>query len=163
MSGPRRSGGARGFTLVELMVYLALVTAGVMTLGAIEVGAHRALALQEALIAIDLESATLLGALRLDVENGRRVAIDEDALVVERSDGKTVRYQAGARIESGGGAAERRTTYPSNSALAVSIEAGLDGVPLVRVAATFSRGGAAGTITRVHRRTVAPRREVSGA
>ncbi len=157
------SSSRRGFTLVELMVYLALVTAGVMTLGAIEVGAHRALALQEALIAIDLQSATLLGALRLDVENARRVAVDEDALVVERSDGKTVRYQAGSRVESGGDAPERRTTYPTNSGLGVSIEAGLDGVPLVRVEATFRRDGAAGTITRVHRRTAAPRREVSGA
>lgn len=152
----------RGVTLVELMVYLALVTAGVMTLGAIEVGAHRALALQEALIAIDLESATLLGALRLDVESARRVALDRDALVVERLDGKTVRYQAGVRVESGADG-ERRTAYPSNSALGVTIEAGLDGPPLVRVEATFRRGGAAGTITRVHRRTAAPRREVGGA
>ncbi len=106
----------RGFTLVELMVYLALVTAGVLTLLSIEMGAHRALALQEALIAIDLESATLLGALRVDVEASRRLAVDEDALVVERFDGRTVRYEAGARIESGGGAPERRTVYATNSA-----------------------------------------------
>lgn len=158
-----RRSDRRGFTLVELMVYLALVTAGVMTLGAIEVGAHRALALQEALIAIDLESATLLGALRLDVENARRVALDQDALVVERLDGRTVRYQAGSRVESGVGGAERRTDYPTNSALRVSIEAGLDGVPLVRVEGTFRRAGAAGAITRVHRRSAAPRREVGGA
>ncbi len=153
----------RGFTLVELMVYLALVTAGVLTLLSIEMGAHRALALQEALIAIDLESATLLGALRVDVEASRRLAVDEDALVVERFDGRTVRYEAGARIESGGGAPERRTVYATNSALAVTLEAGLDGAPILRVEATFRREGAAGEVSRVLRRTAAPRREVSGA
>lgn len=160
MSRSRRGGG---FTLVELMVYLALVTAGVLTLGAIEVGAHRALALQEALIAIDLESAALLGALRVDVESARRVSVEADVLVVERLDGKTVRYAAGSRVESGGGAPARTTEYVTNSALAVTLEGGLDGLPLVRVEATFRRGGTAGTISRVLRRTAAPRREVGGA
>ena len=54
----------RGFTLIELVVYLGLVATALLVFGGIEVSAHRNLAVQSALIDMENQSASYLGALR---------------------------------------------------------------------------------------------------
>lgn len=159
----RRARGRRGFTLIELLVYLSLVTAGLVVLGSIEVGAQRALELQEALIDVELTSDELLGALRLDVEASRRLELDRSALVVHRADGRTIRYEAGARTETSAGGAPHRRAFAANVKLEVTLDAGPGQVPVVTVKGTFVRTGRFGEVKRVLHRSAAPRREVGDA
>lgn len=150
----------RGTTFVELLVYIGLLTSGMLVLGGLELAAQRALTMQQALIDIDLESIGLLGALRRDVEAARRLELDPAALVVERHDGATVRYERGARVESRPGAEPRREPFPTNSDLRVSLESALGGKPLVVVEATFRRETRDGAVSRSYRRVASPRGEV---
>lgn len=160
MSARARARARRGTTLVELLVYIGLLTSGLLVLGGLELGAQRALSLQQGLIDVELESIAMLGALRRDVEAARRLELDPKALVVERHDGRTIRYEAGARLESTAGAPPRRDPFPTNSDLRVSLEAALTGKPLVVVEATFTSKGPHGAVTRSFRRVAAPRGEV---
>jgi type II secretory pathway pseudopilin PulG len=153
----------RGFTMIELLVYLALATAGLLVLGSIEIGAQRALELQEALIDVELAADELLGALRLDVESSRRLELDRSALVVHRADGKVIRYEAGSRTETPQGGKPQRRAFAANVKLEVTLDAGPGQVPVVTVTGTFVRGGRFGEVRRVLRRSAAPRREVGDA
>lgn len=151
-----------GTTLVELLVYVGLLTSGLLVLGGLELGAQRALGLQQGLIDVEFQSLGLLGALRRDVEAARRLALDPKALVVERHDGVSIRYEAGARIETAPslGATPRRDAFPTNTDLRISLEGALTGKPLVIVEATFTSKGQHGAVTRSFRRVAAPRGEV---
>lgn len=147
----------RGTTFVELLLYMGLLTSGMVVLVGIEAGAARALSLQQALLDVELEQAQLLGALRRDVEAARRLEVDRAALVVHRLDGRVVRYEAGARVESGGGlAAERRDLFRHNTGLTISVEPGA----LVVADATFTARGSFGVVERAFRRSASPRARV---
>jgi hypothetical protein len=151
----------RGTTMIELLVYMGLLTSGMLVLLGIEAGASRALALQQALLDVELESGQLLGQLRRDVEAAARLEVDRDALVVHRQDGRTVRYVAGARVESGAGLqSERREAYRHNTALTVSLEGSPGGGPLVIADAAFVVQGTFGKVERAFRRSAAPRARV---
>ncbi len=151
--------GRRGTTLVELAVYLGLLTSGLTVLAGLELGAQRALGVQQALIDIELESGALLGALRRDVEAASRLELGPDVLEVVRHDGRRVRYEQGARIETGPDG-ERRQGYGRHTALRVSLEGTAGGRPLVIVEATFTQRGAYGRVERTYRRTASPRGEL---
>ncbi|MCO5165708.1 MAG: hypothetical protein M9894_04990 [Planctomycetes bacterium] len=150
----------RGTTLVELMVYLGLISSGMVVLVGLEAMAQRSLALQQALIDLDLEASGLLGALRRDVEAARRLEVERGALVLVRHDGVAVRYEAGLRVEAPG-AGERRVAYPRNAELRVALDAALEGPPVVTVEAVFVDQGRAGPVRRAHRRVAAPRGELT--
>lgn len=152
MSARRR----RGTTLVELMVYLGLISSAMVVLVGLEAMARRSLALQQALIDIELDASTLLGAVRRDVEAARRLELDRGALVVVRHDGVTVRYEAGQRVEG-----ERRVDHPRNAELRVTLDAAPGGPPLVVVEAVFAEQGGAGAVRRAFRRVAAPRGELT--
>jgi hypothetical protein len=151
----------RGATLAELLVYLGLLSAGLLVIGGLEQGARRALTLQQSLIDIDMQATTMLGGLRRDVESARRLEVDRDALVVQRQDGRSVRYERGKRTESGGGLGAGVTqTFALNAALRITLEAPPGAAPLVVVEATFTAPGREGKVERTFRRTAAPRAEV---
>lgn len=160
MTARRRSRSRRGLTLVELIVYLGLLTTGVTVLMGIEMGAQRALALQQALIDVELEASGLLGALRRDVEAARRLEVGREALVVVRHDGRRVSYEKGARVEAWEGG-ERRQGFASNAELRVSLDGAPEERPVVVVEATFERRGAYGQVRRTYRRTASPRGELN--
>jgi hypothetical protein len=153
----------RGTTFAELLVYMGLLTAGLLVVGGLEQMAGRTLQLEQALIDIEMQAAGLLGAVRLDVARARRLELDAGALVIERHDGRRVRYDAGRRTESGGALpAERVEAFPLNTALAVSYEVeGPPGAsPILVVDATFTSRGRDGKVERTFRRTASPRAEV---
>lgn len=159
----RRAGRRRGTTFAELLVYIGLLTTGLLVIGGLEQAAQRALQLEQGLIDIEMQAAGLLGSLRRDVEAARRLELDRGVLRIERQDGRLVRYEARRRVESGGALpAERVEEFPLNEALAVSFEA--EGPPgaarLVVVEATFVSRGRDGKLERKFRRTAAPRAEV---
>lgn len=150
----------RGTTFAELLVYIGLLTTGVVVIAGLELGARRALTLQQALIDIEMQSAGMLGALRRDVEAARSVEVGERELLVHRQDGRDVRYEPGRRTETGGGlAVPRSDLYPLNDELGVSLEAPPGAPPLVVIAATFTARGHEGAIKRTFRRTASPRVE----
>jgi hypothetical protein len=92
----RRRARARGFTLVELVTYLALVTAALTTMGGIELAASRAAFLERALLAINQEQDAALSAFAEDVARASSVAVeDKGAVLVVRSIEGTVRWAAG--------------------------------------------------------------------
>lgn len=160
MTARRVRSSRRGTTLVELLVYLGLLTSGMTVLMGIELSSQRALALQQALIDIELDASGLLGALRRDVEGARRLELGPDALTVVRHDGRRVSYEKGARVEVWDGG-ERRQAFRTHTELRVSLDGALEGRPVVVVEATFARRGTYGLATRTYRRTASPRGELN--
>jgi hypothetical protein len=149
----------RGFTLAEMLVYLSLVTTGMVVIGGLEVQSTKALEIQQILVDLQLQSSALLGSLRRDVEQARSIESDRGALRIRRLDGVTVSYEAGARLEVHGAEPARRTTYLKNTALVVHVDGSLGGrSPIVTVEVTFEDHG----LRRVYTGTAAPRREVTG-
>lgn len=140
-------------------MYLGLLTSGLAVVAGLELGAQRALAMQQGLIDIELEASGLLGALRRDVEAARSLELGPGALVVVRHDGRRVRYEQGLRVESWDGG-ERRRTFRLHTELQVSLEGAPGGRPLVVVEATFAQRGAYGLVRRAYRRTASPRGEL---
>lgn len=105
----------RGFTLVELIVYLGLMTMGLLLVGAIELTAQRAADMQQGLIEVQLAADSFLGHLRRDVEAARRVTREGRELVLELQDGRRVRWGPGLREELAAGgppAPARREVHP---------------------------------------------------
>ncbi|MGE0712240.1 MAG: type II secretion system protein [Planctomycetota bacterium] len=91
--------GGRGFTLVELAIYLALVTVGLATFASIEEAARRGVALQGALIDVQRTGQDYLSSFRADVEGASVAQVASDALFVQRQDGSKVRYDGAGRRE----------------------------------------------------------------
>ena len=144
----------RGFTLVELVVYMSLVTTGLMVFAGLELSAQRATAVQGALMDIATQSSTYMGRLRRDVEGARglRIGAEGKELLVQRLDGTAVIYKVGERIElSSDGKQRGRERFR----LLVELEVRQGHGSLVEVRAAFARG----EVRRVHVRTAAPRRE----
>lgn len=157
--GAARGRGRRGTTLIELLVYLGLLTSGLTVIMGLELGAQRALSLQQALIDVEHDASNLLGSLRRDVEAARRLELDGHALAVVRHDGRQVRYEPGVRVETWEGG-ERRDAFARAGELRFTLEAGPDGPPVVIVEATFSQRGAFGLVHRSYRRSASPRGEL---
>ena len=103
-----RPSSRRGFTLIEVMIYCALVTVGLATFVAVEVSARKSVALQGAILDVEEQSRRFLDAWRRDVEAAQSVTLKRnakaprgvDALVVVRLDGRRVEYSLGKRVES---------------------------------------------------------------
>ncbi len=147
--------GARGFTLVELMVYLALVVGGLVIVGGLAISAQRTVALQQALIDVDLEATRYLGALRRDVEASRSLELAEGRLSVVRLDGVLVVYGRSTRVEIGVDGAELgREGYRHLTEVTFTRE-GQGVVAEVVAQATF---GWRDAVTKRFRRAALPRR-----
>jgi hypothetical protein len=69
----RRIARQRGFTLAELMIYLALLVAGTVMIAGLELTASRAAFLERALVDLGLEAEELGGRFREDVFGAVRV------------------------------------------------------------------------------------------
>jgi type II secretory pathway pseudopilin PulG len=113
----RRS--TRGFTLAELLVYLALVSTALVVFGMIEMGARRSVALQGALIDCESSAQRYLSPLRRDVEDARSVAAVTTCLNIVRLDGTRVTYTAKERVER---SAEGKVVVRQPFALAQKVE-----------------------------------------
>ncbi|MBL4850016.1 MAG: prepilin-type N-terminal cleavage/methylation domain-containing protein [Planctomycetes bacterium] len=90
----------RGFTLIELVIYMALCSVGLATFLMIEVGARQSLTLQGAILDLEEEGRRYLNAWRGDVEAAQQVLVSKDRVVVVRLDGHTVVYTQGSRVET---------------------------------------------------------------
>jgi len=89
----------RGFTLLELVLYLGLISVGFAIFATVELGAQRGVALQQAMIDVQLNSQNYLSEWRRDVEDSVKLELSSDRLVVVRSDGHRVTYSAKERKE----------------------------------------------------------------
>jgi type II secretory pathway pseudopilin PulG len=150
-----------GFTLIELMVYMSLVTMGLMACGGIELQAQKAVAVQAALVDIDRQATGYLGQLRRDVEDSRKLEVQGNAeskgsdLIVHDRDGGAVIYRAGERVvlfPSG----KQRAREPFRLLKTLTVVIAKE-PSRVAVVATFKGG----EIERTFHRVAAPRQEVS--
>ncbi|RMG15502.1 MAG: hypothetical protein D6731_08235 [Planctomycetota bacterium] len=144
----------RGFTLVELAVYLGLVATALTVFAGVEVTAQRAISLQGALIDVERQANEFLGALRGDVEAARRLDLRAagSELLVERCDGSTVIYRSGERVVLSPKGSRERDRYPLMRSLrVVRTPAG------VRAEALLARGA----VRRRFLRGATPRLEVA--
>ena len=148
---------SRGFTLVEMMVYMSLVAVGLLAAGGIELQAQQALAVQASLVDIDRQSASYLGQLRRDVEDASRLEVKGGAeLVVFDRDGGSVVYRAGERVVLfPGGTVRAREPYRLLKTLTI---ADAKQPRRLAVVARFEQDD----VVRTFRRVAAPRREVTG-
>lgn len=150
---------ARAFTLVELMVYLALVTGGMVVVGGLALSAQRTVALQQALIDVNVEASRYLARLRRDVEASRELDVSPDRLVVTRLDGVLVVYGLRTRVEIGEKGAERgRDVFPNLTSAAFARE-GAAVVATLEATATF---GWRDAVHKRFRRVATPLREREG-
>jgi hypothetical protein len=147
----------RGFTLIELCVYLSLVSSALLVFGGIELSARRSLSVQSALIDMENQASSYLGALRRDVEASTAVDVKADTVLVHKFDGSGVVYRAGERRELDPAGKERvREVYPLLGAI-VATQAG----SRVSVEARFSVELGWAKLERTFSRGASPRREVS--
>ncbi|HBP18441.1 MAG TPA: hypothetical protein DEA08_11745, partial [Planctomycetes bacterium] len=91
---------ARSFTLLELVLYLGLISVGFAMFATIEVNAQRSVALQQAMIDVQLTSQDYLSEWRRDVEDSAKLELSPERLVIVRRDGHRVTYTAQERQES---------------------------------------------------------------
>ena len=89
----------RSFTLLELVLYLGLISVGFAMFATIEVNAQRSVALQQAMIDIQLTSQDYLSEWRRDVEDSAKLELSDERLVIVRRDGHRVTYTAQERVE----------------------------------------------------------------
>ena len=87
----------RGFTLAELLVYISLVSAGILLIGGVELFAQRSLHMQQSLIEVELQTVKFGGLLRQDVEAARSIRGGGEELQLVTLAGERVRYRPGER------------------------------------------------------------------
>lgn len=144
---------ARGFTLTELMVYMALVTTGLAVFGSIEMGARRSVGLQSALIDLQSASDLTLAAFRRDVEAAKSLQVGADRLEVVRLDGTRVVYDAKERVEQDAKGKELQRTPVGAESLTFERSAGQ-----VRAKLTLKRTFSwRDSLTRSYERVARPR------
>lgn len=144
----------RGFTLVELMVYLALVSAGLTMFLGIELGARKSVALQQGILDVEEESRRCLEAFRRDVEAAREVLVADEELKLIRHDGRRVRYALGSRqLRDSQGQVVGEDVYPRSTALSFTRE----GRQIVAQLTVARRLDVEGSLTRSYRRVASPR------
>lgn len=90
---------SRSFTLLELVLYLGLISVGFAMFATIEVNAQRGVALQQAMIDVQLTSQDYLSEWRRDVEDSAKLELSSERLVIVRADGHRVTYRAKERKE----------------------------------------------------------------
>lgn len=118
-----RRGRRRGVTLVELIVYISLVSAGVLLIGGVELFAQRCLHLQQSLIEVELQTAGFGGQLRRDVEEARALTVDGDRLQLVTLGGETVRYLPGGReLLDAAGEVAQRDEFPEVAGCSFTLE-----------------------------------------
>jgi prepilin-type N-terminal cleavage/methylation domain-containing protein len=149
---------ARGFTLVELMVYLALISSALGVFAGITLQAQRSLSVQSTLIDFENQAASYLGALRRDVEGAKGLDVRKDRVLVHLLDGSAVIYRAGERTVLDAQGKQRARELFS---LLAALSAEQDGAG-VRVEARFAIDLHWGQVQRTFRKAATPRREVSG-
>ena len=89
----------RAFTLLELVLYLGLISVGFAMFATIEVNAQRGVALQQAMIDVQLTAHDYLSEWRRDVEDSAELDSSGDRLAIVRRDGHRVTYSAQERKE----------------------------------------------------------------
>lgn len=87
----------RGLTLAELLVYVSLVSAGVLLIGGVELFAQRSLRAQQAQLEVELQVTRLGSHFRADVEAARALSLEGDVLTITAHDGARVRYGSQGR------------------------------------------------------------------
>lgn len=116
----------RGFTLIELMLYLSLVTVGLLLIGAVEMTAKRSVDTQQSIIDVQLHGDAFLGRLRRDVELARQVRVEAGVPVTVLGltllDGTRVRWGPGWREEQRGDGPARREEFPPVKAWTPRVE-----------------------------------------
>lgn len=144
----------RGFTLIELMIYLALVSVALVMFMGIELGARKSVALQQAILDVEEESRRCLDAFRRDVEAAREVLVAEDELKLIRHDGRRVRYALGTRQERDPrGQLLGEEFYPRSQALSFAREGSQ-----IRLSVTLTRSlGGESELKRDYQRVATPR------
>lgn len=95
----RRAAAHRGFTLAEVLVYMALVTGSLVAIGGLALTAQQTLRLQQSLVDINVDATQFLSSLRRDVEAARRLDVEAARLTVHLPDGRRVVYAPEARTE----------------------------------------------------------------
>lgn len=155
----------RGFTLVELIVYLGLMTMGLLLVGAIELTAQRAADMQQALIEVQLAADAFLGHLRRDVEAARRVTREGQELVLELQDGRRVRWLPGVREElaaPGLTIPARREVHPAVTSWELRLEVAGAHTRVTVDAKLEARTRGGSPVVRRRSRTATTRLEVTG-
>lgn len=149
----------RGFTLVELLVYLSLVTVGLLLVGAVEMTAQRTADLQQALIEVQRQGDSFLGHLRRDVEASRRVSREGDALLLTLGDGRQVRWTPGLReLLGGGGVVVAQEEYRGVESWEVTVEP-VEGHTRVTAKVELKQRGRETVVERQRTRTATTRLE----
>lgn len=129
----------RGFTLAELLVYVSLVSAGILLIGGVELFAQRSLRAQQAQIEVEYQVARMGGQLRADVEGAAALVASEGALTVTDARGQRVRYSAlGREVLGADGGLVQVEEAPALSACRFALARQASG--RVRVEATFEFG-----------------------
>ena len=83
----------RGFTLMEMLVYMMIVSILTTFLMKLMIQAMRLSRHHVATVALTTKTCYVTNMLRNDVRNARSLSARRDALQIERPDGKTVRYE----------------------------------------------------------------------
>jgi hypothetical protein len=165
---------ARGFTLIELVTYLGLLTAGLTTIAGIQLAASRAAFLEWALIDLHAEQDLALARFAEDVTLATKADLEDEperplepgrrsALVVRRADGKTVRWGTAADAKG----AQRFTralqgtpdeSYPHIEGWRFTIDRAEGRAPFVKVELSLAyRKGNEQVVKRRFERVVQPR------
>lgn len=167
----------RGFTLVELVVYLSLITVGMLLVGAVEMTAKRSVDQQRALIDVQLQGDAFLGRLRRDVEAARKVStesgVPHTVIALTLGDGTLVRWgiqreelprggtiDRGFREETVSGGQPRLETFPAVIAWTPRVERDV-GRARLTVEVKLEAGAREYKVTRKRSRTALTRLEVS--
>lgn len=153
---------ARGFTLVELLVYLSLVTVGLLLVGAVEMTAQRAADLQQALIEVQRHGDGFLARLRRDVESAQRISQQGNELLLTFSDGRQVRWTPGRReVLGGGGVVQAQDEYRGVKSWKVLLEP-VQGHLRVTTTVQLEQQGREAKVARERTGSAVTRLEVSG-
>ena len=163
----------RGLTLIELMVYMALVTMGLLMVGNVELAAQRSASLQQALLDLELRAHDFSRDLRSDIEAAGHIRYirEQDTLEIRRHDGRWIYYRPGRRAERADhDGPDLRLDLYGGRIRGWTLEQTRVRTPLggqatryqftLQVAVPDKDGGA---IERVRRVSAVPRREVPGA
>jgi hypothetical protein len=167
-----RRSARRGLTLIELVIYMGLVTMGLLLIGNVEMAAQRSAGMQQALLDIEDRGRSFSRALRADLEASAHVRYlaDSDTLEIRRLDGRWIYYGPGRRAE--------RAEHDGPDLLLDLYGGRIDGWTVDRTRVRTARGGRAvrwsveislvvptrdgGELRRARRLSAVARREVLG-